>query len=82
MEAVRKRRIKRSGKQLIVDLPESFTAEIVDLIIWPADDQEGAENYSAPDKLSTLREKIKSKMTSSDIDNQLALLCEEWQRDI
>ncbi|HEY9488465.1 MAG TPA: hypothetical protein VIQ51_09035 [Chryseosolibacter sp.] len=36
MDAIRKKRIKRTGRQVIVDLPENFTAEEVDLILWPS----------------------------------------------
>lgn len=36
---------------------------------------------SAP-KLSSLRSKIKSRMTESDIDDQLNDIRKEWQRDI
>lgn len=38
MEAIKKTRIKRSGNQLIVTLPDSFTAEEVDVLIWPSNE--------------------------------------------
>jgi hypothetical protein len=40
MEAIRKKNIKRTGKQLIIDLPEDFKAEEVDVIVWPSQDEE------------------------------------------
>jgi len=36
MEAIKKTRIKRSGNQLIVTLPDTFVAEEVDVLIWPS----------------------------------------------
>jgi len=39
MDAIRKKRIKRTGKQVIVDLPENFKAEEVDLILWPSTEE-------------------------------------------
>jgi hypothetical protein len=40
MEAIRKKKIKRTGKQLIIDLPEDFKAEEVDVIVWRSQDEE------------------------------------------
>ncbi len=36
MEAIKQSRIRRKGKELILILPDSFTAEEVDVIIWPS----------------------------------------------
>ena len=49
MEAVKKTRIKRSGNQLILTLPDTFTAEKVDVLIWPSNEDAGApsQNLSA-----------------------------------
>ena len=49
MEAIKKTRIKRSGNELILTLPESFTAEEVDVLIWPSNEGTAApvNNVSA-----------------------------------
>lgn len=39
MEAVKKTRIKRSGNQLILTLPDTFKAEEVDVLIWPSSEE-------------------------------------------
>ena len=39
MEAIKKTRIKRSGNQLIVTLPDTFVAEEVDVLIWPSTEE-------------------------------------------
>jgi len=35
----KKTRIKRSGNQLIVTLPDTFVAEEVDVLIWPSTEE-------------------------------------------
>ena len=37
MEAVRKSRIRRRGNEIVVQLPDSFTANEVDVIVWASD---------------------------------------------
>jgi hypothetical protein len=44
MEAIKQSRIKRKGKELVLILPDSFTAEEVDVLIWPSN--EGFENVN------------------------------------
>ena len=39
MEAIKRTHVKRNGKELIVILPESFTAAEVDVLIWPSDEE-------------------------------------------
>lgn len=39
MEAIKKTRIKRSGNEILVTLPDSFKAEEVDVLIWPSDEE-------------------------------------------
>ena len=34
MEAIRQRRIKRDGKKVVIELPDDFTAQEVDVILW------------------------------------------------
>lgn len=45
MEAIKKTRVKRTGNKLTLTLPESFTAEEVDVLIWPSN-----EEVTAPEK--------------------------------
>ena len=37
MEAIRKSRIRRRGNEIVVQLPDSFTANEVDVIVWASD---------------------------------------------
>ena len=39
MEAIKKTRIKRSGNQLLVTLPDTFKAEEVDVLIWASNEE-------------------------------------------
>ena len=39
MEAIKKSRIKLKGKELVLTLPDSFTAEEVDVLIWPSNEE-------------------------------------------
>jgi hypothetical protein len=57
MEAIRKKRIKRTGKQVIVDLPEDFKAEEVDLILWAS--QEESETGQKDKSLDVWRADLK-----------------------
>ena len=38
MEAIKQTRIKRTGKELILVLPDNFTADEVDILIWPSNE--------------------------------------------
>ncbi len=38
MEAIKKTRVKRNGNKITLTLPDSFTAEEVDVLIWPSND--------------------------------------------
>jgi hypothetical protein len=40
MEAVRKKRVRRTGRQVTVDLPDDFKAEEVDVIILPSTEED------------------------------------------
>jgi hypothetical protein len=40
MEAIRKKKIKRKGRQVIIDLPDDFKAEEVDAILWPSEGED------------------------------------------
>ena len=39
MEAIRKKKVRRTEKQIIIDLPENFKAEEVDVILWASQDE-------------------------------------------
>ena len=39
MEAIKKTRIKRTGNQLLVTLPDTFKAEEVDVLIWASNEE-------------------------------------------
>ena len=39
MEAIKKTRLKRSGNQLLVTLPDTFKAEEVDVLIWASNEE-------------------------------------------
>lgn len=39
MEAIRKTKVKRTGRQIIIDLPDDFKAEEVDMILWPSENE-------------------------------------------
>ena len=39
MEAIKQTRIKRSGNQLLVTLPDTFKAEEVDVLIWASNEE-------------------------------------------
>ncbi|HRJ30824.1 MAG TPA: hypothetical protein PLV21_15340 [Cyclobacteriaceae bacterium] len=39
MEAIRRKKVKRIGKKIIIELPDSFKANEVDLIIWPSQEE-------------------------------------------
>lgn len=44
MEALKQNSIKRDGNKIVLILPDSFTAEEVDVLIWPSD-----KNNTIPD---------------------------------
>jgi len=44
MEAIKKSRIKLKGKELVLTLPDSFTAEEVDVLIWPSNEESAELN--------------------------------------
>jgi hypothetical protein len=37
MEAIKQSHIKRTGNKLILTIPDSFSAEEVDVLIWPSE---------------------------------------------
>jgi hypothetical protein len=43
MEAIRKKKIKREGRKVVIELPEDFTAEEVEVIVWPSENESKSE---------------------------------------
>jgi hypothetical protein len=44
MEAIKQNRVKRDGNKITLILPDSFSAEEVDVLIWPSN-EEAERNY-------------------------------------
>ena len=70
MEAIKQTRIKRSGNQLTVTLPDTFKAEEVDVLIW-------ASNEEAPKPATNLSEDLL--LWSEMTDEELSLINEKRQ---
>ncbi|MBX2955194.1 MAG: hypothetical protein KF846_03495 [Cyclobacteriaceae bacterium] len=66
MEAIRKKKIKRIGKQVIIDLPDDFKAEEVDAILWPSG--EDVENKSTPAEIEVWRKDLKEFYSQFNVD--------------
>ena len=76
MEAIREIVDVKDGK-ITLQLPDSFTAQRVELIVLPSE-----ENASIPrQKISTLRGKL-AKKSEAEIDEQLRHLRDEWESNI
>lgn len=67
MEAIRKKRIKRTGKQVIIDLPDDFKAEEVDAILWPSSGEE-AESKFTPSEIEAWRKDLKEFYSQFNVD--------------
>ena len=67
MQAIRKEKVKRIGRQITVELPDDFKAEEVDLIIWPSTD-EREEIARDPVKLDKWREELKQFYSTFNVD--------------
>jgi hypothetical protein len=80
MEAIKKNRIRRNGGQLVVDLPDSFKADIVDVIIFAS--EVDTEMERSITKIADLPRMVLEPMTEYEIDKQLKELRNEWNRDI
>lgn len=65
MEAIRKKKVKRTGKKLIIDLPDTFIAEEVDLILWPSIDESVPQQDT---ELSKWRQSLKSFYSKYNVD--------------
>jgi hypothetical protein len=63
METLTKKNIRRKGNQLIIELPESFHATEVDVLVYPSQvENEGSKSASMSDYLAGWPE-----MTDSDL---------------
>lgn len=67
MQAIRKEKVKRIGRQITIELPDDFKAEEVDLIIWPSTD-EPEEIARDPIKLDKWREELKQFYSTFNVD--------------
>ena len=54
MEAIRKSRIRRRGNEIVVQLPDSFTASEVDVIVWASDN--AADENKETDNINSFSE--------------------------
>ena len=70
MEAIKKTRIKRTGNQLLVTLPDTFKAEEVDVLIW-------ASNEEATTPATNISEDLL--LWSEMTDEELSLINEKRQ---
>ncbi len=53
MEAIKQNRIKRDGNKITLILPDTFSAEEVDVLIWPSNEKaEPNDKNISPDLLS------------------------------
>ena len=68
MEAIKQTRIKRSGNQLTVTLPDTFKAEEVDVLIW-------ASNEEAPQPATNISEDLL--LWSEMTDEEFSLINEK-----
>ena len=67
MEAIQKKKIKRTGKQVIIDLPDDFKAEEVDAILWPSSGED-TESKFTPSEIEAWRKDLKEFYSQFNID--------------
>jgi hypothetical protein len=65
MEAIRKSNVKRTGRQIIIDLPDDFKAEEVDMILWPS---ENKSNDKKEIDLEAWRAQLKADFSKFNVD--------------
>ncbi len=58
MEAIRRKKVKRIGRQITIDLPDDFKANEVDLIIWPSADDESDKKVLDATSLNKWRDEL------------------------
>jgi predicted Zn-dependent protease with MMP-like domain len=66
MEAIRKKKVQRIGRQIIIDLPEAFKAEEMEVIILSSNE----ENESIKDSidLEEWRKSLRKEFSKFNID--------------
>jgi hypothetical protein len=66
MEAIRKKRVRRTGRQITVDLPDDFKAEEVDVIILPSTEED--EKAISKTELAEWRKSLVEEFSKFNVD--------------
>jgi RNase P protein component len=66
MEAIRRKKVKRIGRQVTVDLPDDFKAEEVDVIILPS--KEENDSPESPIDIEEWRKSLKEEFSKFNVD--------------
>ncbi|MCA4896806.1 MAG: hypothetical protein ING84_17530 [Cytophagales bacterium] len=66
MEAVRKKRVRRTGRQVTVELPDDFKAEEVDVIILPSTEED--EKAISKTELAEWRKSLVEEFSKFNVD--------------
>ena len=66
MEAVRKKRVRRTGRQVTVELPDDFKAEEVDVIILPSTEED--EKAISKTELAEWRKSLVEEFSIFNVD--------------
>jgi hypothetical protein len=66
MEAVRKKRVRRTGRQVTVELPDDFKAEEVDVIILPSTEED--EQAIGKTELAEWRKSLVEEFSKFNVD--------------
>jgi len=66
MEAIRMKKVKRTGRQITVDLPDNFKAEEVDVIVLPSKDED--EKRLNDDELAAWRKSLIEQFSQFKVD--------------
>ena len=66
MEAVRKKRVRKTGRQVTVELPDDFKAEEVDVIILPSTEED--EQTIGKTELAEWRKSLVEEFSKFNVD--------------
>jgi hypothetical protein len=66
MEAIRKKRVRRTGRQVTVELPDDFKAEEVDVIILPSTEED--EKAISKTELAEWRKSLVEEFSKFNVD--------------
>jgi hypothetical protein len=66
MEAVRKKRVRRPGRQVTIELPDDFKAEEVDVIILPSTEED--EQAIGKTELAECRKSFVEEFSKFNVD--------------